>query len=164
MGIHGPRPPRRRGLRSFGVALPSTHRGLSSPLDNSLLWLRELRKEEARDGSDPWLAEATDSGRVFMTSDSASGNIALHLAVRFSSAAEHADLAPDSVHDCPTDALLRRRILNDRYWRLSLPEGATADHPVANPFGTGAPTLDAVAFASTLVVVGSRSKDKGGPP
>ncbi|XP_062184484.1 carboxylesterase 15-like [Phragmites australis] len=127
-------------------------------------YVRELWKE-ARDDGDPWLAEAADSGRVFMTGDSASGNIAHHLAVRFSSAAEHADLAPDSVHDCPTDALLRRCGAHAvGGGRLSLPEGATADHPVANPFGTGALTLDAVDFALTLVVVGSRSKDKGGPP
>uniref|UniRef100_A0A0A9GEA3 Alpha/beta hydrolase fold-3 domain-containing protein n=1 Tax=Arundo donax TaxID=35708 RepID=A0A0A9GEA3_ARUDO len=57
--------------------------------------------------------------------------------------------------ECPDEAFLNRP-LNDRYWRLSLPEGATADHPVANPFGPGAPALDAVELAPTLVVVGGR--------
>ena len=90
-----------------------------------------------------------------------------HLAVRFSSPAAlapavavrgYVQLMPffggtertRSEAECPDDAFLNRP-LNDRYWRLSLPEGATADHPVA------APALDAVEFAPTgRVVVGGR--------
>ncbi|XP_062188714.1 carboxylesterase 15-like [Phragmites australis] len=136
----------------------------------AVLWLTA----QAGDGGDPWLAEAADFGRVFISGDSAGGNIAHHLAVRFGSAAGRAELAPVTVRgyvqlmpffggvartrseaECPDDAFLNRP-LNDRYWRLSLPEGATADHPVANPFGPGAPALDAVEFAPTLVVVGGR--------
>ncbi|PWZ44060.1 putative carboxylesterase 15 [Zea mays] len=57
--------------------------------------------------------------------------------------------------ECPADTFLDRP-LNDRYWRLALPEGTTPDHPVANPFGPGAPPLDVVEFAPTLVVVDGR--------
>ncbi|KAL6880183.1 hypothetical protein ACP4OV_011748 [Aristida adscensionis] len=143
----------------------------------AVLWLAA----QAGDGGDPWLAEAADFGRMFVSGDSAGGNIAHHLAVRFGSAAGRAELASAagdgggvairgyvqlmpffggtartrSEAECPDEAFLNRP-LNDRYWRLSLPEGATADHPVANPFGPGAPALDAVEFAPTMVVVGGR--------
>ncbi|KAL6647013.1 hypothetical protein ACP70R_014450 [Stipagrostis hirtigluma subsp. patula] len=139
---------------------------------SALLWLAA----QAREGGDPWVAEAADFGRVFVSGDSAGGNIAHHLAVRFGTAAGRAELGAPAVAvrgyvqlmpffggtaptrseaECPDEAFLNRP-LNDRYWRLSLPEGATADHPVANPFGPGAPALDDVELAPTMVVVGGR--------
>lgn len=133
---------------------------------SALLWLAR--------GGDPWVSGSADLARVFVSGDSAGGTLAHHLAVRFGSPAGRAELAPAAVRgyvqlmpffggvrrtrseaECPDDAFLNRP-LNDRYWRLSLPEGATADHPVANPFGPGAPPLDAVEFAPTMVVVGGR--------
>ncbi|RLN05329.1 putative carboxylesterase 15 [Panicum miliaceum] len=45
------------------------------------------------------------------------------------------------------------RDMSARFARLCLPPGATADHPFLNPFGPGAPALDGVALAPTLVVV-----------
>ncbi|WVZ61986.1 hypothetical protein U9M48_011788 [Paspalum notatum var. saurae] len=122
---------------------------------------------------DAWLSDGSaDLARVFVSGDSAGGTIAHHLAVRFGTPAARAELAPAAVRgyvqlmpffggvertrseaECPDDAFLNRA-LNDRYWRLSLPEGATPDHPVANPFGPGAPDLGGVEFAPTMVVVG----------
>jgi acetyl esterase/lipase len=135
----------------------------------ALLWLASQAG-----GDDPWLTEAADFTRVFVSGDSAGGTIAHHLAVRFGSAAGRAELGAASVRgyvqlmpffggtertrseaECPDDAFLNRP-LNDRYWRLSLPVGATADHPVSNPFGPDSPALEAVEFAPTLVVVGGR--------
>ncbi|CAL5066959.1 unnamed protein product [Urochloa decumbens] len=139
--------------------LAPEHR-LPAALDDgaaALLWVASA--------ADPWVAESADLARVFVSGDSAGGTIAHHLAVRFGSAAVrgYVQLMPffggtertRSEAECPDDAFLNRD-LNDRYWRLSLPEGATADHPVANPFGAGAPPLEAVDFAPTLVVVGGR--------
>ncbi|CAL5091303.1 unnamed protein product [Urochloa decumbens] len=143
--------------------LAPEHR-LPAALDDgaaALLWVASA--------ADPWVAESADLTRVFVSGDSAGGTIAHHLAVRFGSAAGAAavrgyvQLMPffggtertRSEAECPDDAFLNRD-LNDRYWRLSLPEGATADHPVANPFGAGAPPLEGVDFAPTLVVVGGR--------
>ncbi|CAL5078450.1 unnamed protein product [Urochloa decumbens] len=140
--------------------LAPEHR-LPAALDDgaaALLWVASA--------ADPWVAESADLARVFVSGDSAGGTIAHHLAVRFGSAAGirgYVQLMPffggtertRSEAECPDDAFLNRD-LNDRYWRLSLPEGATADHPVANPFGAGAPPLEAVDFAPTLVVVGGR--------
>ncbi|CAD6221067.1 unnamed protein product [Miscanthus lutarioriparius] len=155
--------------------LAPEHR-LPAALDDgaaAVLWLAAQAKE-AGGGGDPWVTEAADLGRVFVSGDSAGGTIAHHLAVWFGSPAARAELAPVAVRgyvqlmpffggvertrseaECPDDAFLNRP-LNDRYWRLSLPEGATADHPVSNPFGPGAPALDAVEFAPTMVVVGGR--------
>nr|CAB3455751.1 unnamed protein product [Digitaria exilis] len=133
----------------------------------SLLWVAAA--------ADPWLAESADLTRIFISGDSAGGTLAHHLAVRFGSAAGREELGPaaavvgyvqlmpffggvertPSEAECPDEAFLNRD-LNDRYWRLSLPEGATADHPVANPFGAGAPELEEVEFAPTMVVVGGR--------
>ncbi|CAO1948978.1 unnamed protein product [Urochloa humidicola] len=143
--------------------LAPEHR-LPAALDDaasSLLWVASA--------ADPWIAESADLARVFVSGDSAGGTIAHHLAVRFGSTAGAAgirgyvQLMPffggvertRSEAECPDDAFLNRD-LNDRYWRLSLPEGATADHPVANPFGAGAPPLEEVEFPPTLVVVGGR--------
>ena len=51
--------------------------------------------------------------------------------------------------ECPAGAgagsLLSLDVL-DRFWRVSLPAGATRDHPVANPFGPDSPELGSVDF------------------
>ncbi|VAH45997.1 unnamed protein product [Triticum turgidum subsp. durum] len=120
------------------------------------------------------LLPAADFTRVFISGDSAGGTIAHHLAVRFGSAAGRSELGNVRVRgyvqlmpffggtertrseaECPDDAFLNRP-LNDRYWRLSLPPGATVDHPASNPFGPDSPALEAVELAPTLVVVGGR--------
>lgn len=41
-----------------------------------------------------------------------------------------------------------------RFWRLSIPEGETKDHPLANPFGPASPRLEGVKLDPILVVVG----------
>lgn len=41
-----------------------------------------------------------------------------------------------------------------RFWRLSVPTGATQDHPLVNPFGPSSPSLKNVAVDPLLVVVG----------
>ena len=43
-----------------------------------------------------------------------------------------------------------------RFWRLSLPAGETADHPLANPFGPNSPNLKPIALDPILVIVGGR--------
>ncbi|KAM3366242.1 hypothetical protein ACQJBY_015608 [Aegilops geniculata] len=136
----------------------------------ALLWLAS----QAGPAGDTWLTEAADFNRVFISGDSAGGTIAHHLAVRFGSAAGRSELGNVRVRgyvqlmpffggtertrseaECPDDAFLNRP-LNDRYWRLSLPPGATVDHPASNPFGPDSPALEAVELAPTLVVVGGR--------
>ncbi|KAK4480892.1 hypothetical protein RD792_011746 [Penstemon davidsonii] len=41
-----------------------------------------------------------------------------------------------------------------RFWRLSVPIGSTADHPLANPFGPSSPNLEGALLDPILVLVG----------
>lgn len=41
-----------------------------------------------------------------------------------------------------------------RFWRLSIPAGDTADHPLVNPFGPYSQSLELVDLDPILVVVG----------
>ena len=41
--------------------------------------------------------------------------------------------------------------MSDQLWRMSLPVGATFDHPLANPFGPDSPDLEPVALPPVLV-------------
>ncbi|KAI4982074.1 hypothetical protein ZWY2020_022566 [Hordeum vulgare] len=161
---------------SAGYRLAPEHR-LPAALDDAagfLEWLRE--RSVSAEGEDRWLTEAADFGRVFVTGDSAGGTLAHHLAVRAgtSAAPKHGDgvdsltikgyilLMPffGGVDRTRSEAvefpLAETPFLNlavlDRFWRLSLPEGASRDHPIANPFGADSPALGSVEFPPVLVV------------
>ncbi|KAL6340585.1 hypothetical protein AAG906_010493 [Vitis piasezkii] len=95
---------------------------------------------------DTWLTEVADFGRVFISGDSAGGNIAHHLAVQLGSL----ELAPVGVRgyvltkseaEGPKDAFLNLELI-DRFWRLSIPIGDTTDNPLVNPFGPLSPSLE----------------------
>ncbi|KAJ1287837.1 hypothetical protein BS78_02G041500 [Paspalum vaginatum] len=156
---------------SAGYRLAPEHR-LPAAFDDGAGFMRWLRDQSsAADGG--WLAEAADFGRVFVTGDSAGGAIAHHLAVRAGGGKRGLDdLAPVTVRgyvllmpffggvrrtrseaECPAEVLLNLDLF-DRFWRLSLPAGATRDHPAANPFGPQSPDLGSVDFLPVLVVAG----------
>ncbi|KAF0907938.1 hypothetical protein E2562_022324 [Oryza meyeriana var. granulata] len=160
---------------SAGYRLAPENR-LPAAVDDAVGFLHWLREQVVdADCGDGWLAEAADFGRVFVTGDSAGGTIAHHLAVRADSAASNlAGGEPDPITiqgyillmpffggvrrtpseaECPADVFLNLDLF-DRFWRLSLPAGATRDHPMANPFGPDSPALDAVDFRPVLVVAG----------
>ncbi|XP_062187907.1 carboxylesterase 15-like [Phragmites australis] len=158
---------------SAGYRLAPEHR-LPAAVDDGAGFLRWLREQSANAATaDGWLTEAADFGRVFVTGDSAGGTIAHHLAVRAGSvAAAKLDLDPVTVRgyvllmpffggvrrmpseaECPAEVFLNLDLF-DRFWRLSLPAGATRDHPAANPFGPDSPGLGAVDFPPVLVVAG----------
>ncbi|CAD6221083.1 unnamed protein product [Miscanthus lutarioriparius] len=177
-------PPRRGGRRRRalrGYRLAPEHR-LPTAVDDGvgfLRWLSRLSAQSTMDAAaDGWLTKAADFGRVFVTGDSAGGTIAHHLAVRAGLAATKRgevdlDLRPVTVRgyvllmpffggvrrtrseaECPAEVLLNLDLF-DRFWRLSLPAGATRDHQAANPFGPDSPELGSVDFrAPVLVVVG----------
>ncbi|KAL6900816.1 hypothetical protein ACP4OV_005492 [Aristida adscensionis] len=159
------------GLRAVVLSadyrLAPEHR-LPAAIDDAaaaLLWLRD----HGGAGGDPWLSELADLGRVLVTGKSAGGTLVHHMNVRFSGAAESlrpvrlrgfvplmpwfAGVEPtQSELSCPDDVFLTRDMC-DRYVRLCLPAGATADHPFLNPFGPDSARLEAVAVGPTLVVV-----------
>ncbi|KAL6647872.1 hypothetical protein ACP70R_015309 [Stipagrostis hirtigluma subsp. patula] len=157
---------------SADYRLAPEHR-LPAAIDDAaavLLWLRGQAAGAAEPiGADPWLTERADFSRVFVSGESAGGVLAHHMNVRFSGApaALHpvrlrgfvllmpffagAEPTPSEL-SCPDDAFLNRD-MSGRYVRLSLPAGATADHPFLNPFSPAAPRLDLAAVGPTLVVV-----------
>ena len=166
---------------SAGYRLAPEHR-LPVAIDDGAGFLRWLREQSANPAAaDAWLAEAADFGRVFVTGDSAGGTIAHHLAARAGLAAAVTkrgepgpgpDVDPVTVRgyvllmpffggvrrtrseaECPGEELLNLDLF-DRLWRLSLPAGATRDHPAANPFGPDSPDLGAVDLRPVLVVAG----------
>ncbi|KAG2631771.1 probable carboxylesterase 15 [Panicum virgatum] len=166
---------------SAGYRLAPEHR-LPAAVDDGAGFLRWLREQSANPAAaDAWLAEAADFGRVFITGDSAGGTIAHHLAARAGLAAAVTkrgepgpgpDVDPVTVRgyvllmpffggvrrtrseaECPAEVLLNLDLF-DRFWRLSLPAGATRDHPAANPFGPDSPGLAAADLRPVLVVAG----------
>ncbi|OEL27525.1 putative carboxylesterase 15 [Dichanthelium oligosanthes] len=154
---------------SAGYRLAPEHR-LPAAFDDGACFMRWLREQSSVNA-----AEAADFGRVFVTGDSAGGTIAHHLAVRggSSAAAEPGETAdPFTVRgyvllmpffggvrrtpseaECPAEAFPNLELV-DRFWRLSLPAGATRDHPASNPFGPDSPDLSAVNLRPVLVVAG----------
>ena len=144
--------------------LPAAH----DDAETLFSWLRA----KAAATTDPWLAESADFGRVFVSGDSAGGNIAHHAIVRIGSGALATGAA--RVAGCillypffggeqrtaseaagSNDIYLTLPV-SDQMWRLALPAGASRDHPLANPFGPDSPALDSVALPPLLVVAGTR--------
>ncbi|PIN25326.1 Arylacetamide deacetylase [Handroanthus impetiginosus] len=139
---------------------------------SAVKWLQNqaLFSNSGVGGADEWLGEGIDFERVFIVGDSSGGNLAHHLAVELSRGSP--GLAPVRVRgyvlmapffggtvrtkseaEGPPEQYLNLEIL-DRFWRLSVPNGATADHPLANPFGPYSPSLDSVKLDPILVLVG----------
>ncbi|KAJ1287838.1 hypothetical protein BS78_02G041600 [Paspalum vaginatum] len=155
---------------SAGYRLAPEHR-LPAAFDDGagfMRWLRDQSVVGDADAADAWLTEAADFGRVFVTGDSAGGTITHHLAVRAAAAELHpltvrgyVLLMPffggvrrtPSEAECPADAFPNLDLV-DRFWRLSLPAGATRDHPASNPLGPDSPDLGSVDFRPVLVVAG----------
>ncbi|XP_040382824.1 probable carboxylesterase 15 [Oryza brachyantha] len=157
---------------SADYRLGPEHR-LPAAIDDGAAVLSWLRGQAVSGpAADSWLAESADFARVFVAGESAGGNMAHHLAVQIGSGqltvepvrvAGYMMLTPyfggveraASEAEPPAGAFFTSE-MSDKLWRLSLPEGATRDHPVANPFGPDSPSLAPVAFPPVLVVVAGR--------
>lgn len=50
-----------------------------------------------------------------------------------------------------------------RFWRLSIPVGATTDHPIVNPFGADSRSMEEVEMDPIVVVAGGGDllRDRG---
>uniref|UniRef100_J3KWI4 Alpha/beta hydrolase fold-3 domain-containing protein n=2 Tax=Oryza brachyantha TaxID=4533 RepID=J3KWI4_ORYBR len=119
-------------------------------------------------GADPWLAESADFARTFVSGVSAGANLAHHVTVRLASGqpvvdpvrvagyvlidAFFAGVERTASEASPPANVSLTVEMADQLWRMSLPVGATRDHPVANPFGPDSPSLALVALPPALVV------------
>ncbi|KAL6005116.1 hypothetical protein ACLOJK_005677 [Asimina triloba] len=65
---------------------------LPAAVEDAVAAVEWLRKQALAADPDPWLAEAADFGRVFISGDSAGGNLSHHLAIRLGAGSP--DLAP----------------------------------------------------------------------
>uniref|UniRef100_A0ACD5UZU7 Uncharacterized protein n=1 Tax=Avena sativa TaxID=4498 RepID=A0ACD5UZU7_AVESA len=148
---------------SFDYRLAPEHRLPAAQEDGAtaMSWIRSTAT------SDPWLASTADFSRVFVAGDSAGGNIAHHVAARFGKTGlsppvrirGNVLLVPYMAGEtrtraeleCLPDAFLTTK-MSDMYIRLSLPVGATRDHPAINLIGPEAPGLETVAIGPILVV------------
>ncbi|KAI3937548.1 hypothetical protein MKW92_027068 [Papaver armeniacum] len=143
---------------------------LPAAIEDGYSAVKWLQEQAASENPDTWLTDVANFEQVFISGDSAGGNIAHNLAVRFG--AEAAELKPVHVRgyillapffggtvrskseaEGPVEAFLNLELI-DRFWRLSIPEEATTDHPLVNPFGPESKDLEQVSLAPILVVVG----------
>ncbi|XP_062185020.1 carboxylesterase 15-like [Phragmites australis] len=157
---------------SIQYRLAPEHR-LPAAIEDGATFLSWLRVQAALGaGAEPWLAESADFARTFVSGVSAGANLAHHVVVQ--TATGQIVLGPvrlagyvllsaffGSVErtamesDPPADVSLTVA-MSDQLWRMALPVGATRDHPLANPFGPGSPSLEPVALPPALVVAPGR--------
>ncbi|XP_059311468.1 carboxylesterase 15 [Lycium barbarum] len=146
---------------------------LPAAMDDALASIKWLQNQTLSEGTtlDSWIKDKSiNYERVYVIGDSSGGNMAHHLALRLGVGSP--ELAPvrvrgyvlmapffggslrtKSEEEGPDEPFLNMEIL-DRFWRLSLPTGATADHPLANPFGPLSPKLEPMKLDPLLVIVG----------
>ncbi|KAL1324956.1 hypothetical protein HN51_035055 [Arachis hypogaea] len=143
---------------------------LPAAIEDGYTAIKWLQAQAVSDKPDPWLNGVGDFSRVFISGDSAGGNIAHNLAVRLGS--KSLELAPVQVKgyillapffggtirtkleaEGPKDAFLNLELI-DRFWRLSIPVGENTDHPLVNPFGPISKSLETIDLDPILVVVG----------
>jgi acetyl esterase/lipase len=122
-----------------------------------LSWLRGQAELAGAGSADPWLAESADFARTFISGASAGANLAHHVTVH--AASTQTQLGLNSLRvagyvllsaffggsdrtaaeaDPPAGVTLTVEG-SDKLWRISLPVGASRDHPLSNPFGPESP-------------------------
>ncbi|GAV86766.1 Abhydrolase_3 domain-containing protein [Cephalotus follicularis] len=143
---------------------------LPAAIEDGFMALKWLQAQAKSETLDTWLTDVADFGNLFISGDSAGGNIAHNLAVRLVTGSP--ELAPVQVRgyvllapffggtmrtkseaEGPKEAFLNMELI-DRFWRLSVPVGDTTDHPLVNPFGSYSSSLESLALDPILVVVG----------
>ncbi|XP_075100021.1 strigolactones hydrolase CXE15 [Nicotiana tabacum] len=142
---------------------------LPAAMDDAFTSMKWLQNQALSKTPDSWMKDIMID-QVFVIGDSSGGNMAHHLSLRLWVGSP--ELAPVRVRgyvlmapffggslrtkseaEGPAEPFLNVEIL-DRFWRLSLPIGATADHPLANPFGPLSPNLESMKLDPLLVIVG----------
>ncbi|KAI9194844.1 hypothetical protein LWI28_009606 [Acer negundo] len=139
-------------------------------IEDGMRAVKWLQAEAVSEEGDDWLREVADFTKVFISGDSAGGNIAHHLALQLGAGSPR--LAPVQIRgyvllapffggivrttseaEGSKHAFLNLEII-DRFWRLSIPIGETPDHPLVNPFGPHSLSMETVDLDPILVVAG----------
>ncbi|XP_076903852.1 strigolactones hydrolase CXE15-like [Bidens hawaiensis] len=135
---------------------------------NAVKWLQTVAGNT--NGDMKGFVDLFDFDRVFIIGDSSGGNIAHYLAVRLGPGSPellpvkirgYVMMAPffggkertKSEAEGLPEKMLTVDIL-DMFWRMSLPIGAKADHPFANPIGRESPSLELVKLDPILIMAG----------
>ncbi|KAJ4980061.1 hypothetical protein NE237_010841 [Protea cynaroides] len=144
---------------------------LPAAIDDGFTAVKWLQAQALSENPDTWLADVADFDRVFISGDSAGGNIVHHLAVKLGAGSP--EMAPVQVRGyvllgayfggierVKSELEGRKEAhwnleVSDRCWRLSIPVGGTQDHPLSNPFGPDSPSLESVALDPILAVAGT---------
>ncbi|XVF69296.1 hypothetical protein PTKIN_Ptkin11bG0069600 [Pterospermum kingtungense] len=139
-----------------------------NPLITVVKW---LQAQALAENPDPWLThDAADFSKVFISGDSARGNIAHNLAVQLGPGSPdlalvqvkgYVVLVPffgGTVRTSSGCQYLLVRFVNyninlSRFWRLFAPIEAMMDHPLINPFRPASPSLEHMKLDPILVLV-----------
>lgn len=136
-------------------------------------WLRQQAAISSAADELSWWRGRCRFDRVFLAGDSAGATIAFHVAARLGHGqlgaltpldvkgailiqpffgGETRTASEKTMPQPPGSALTLST--SDTYWRMSLPAGATRDHPWCNPVtGRGAPRLDSLPLPDFLVCI-----------
>ncbi|MQL89665.1 hypothetical protein Taro_022251 [Colocasia esculenta] len=131
-------------------------------------WLRQQASHGHHDEAAHWWCGRCDLSRVFLGGDSAGATIAHHVAIQVSSQGipvsprgviliqpffgGEARTASENIPQPPGSVL--SLVASDAYWRLSLPAGASRDHPWCNPLAAGGvPSLEELSLPAYFVCI-----------
>ncbi|GLJ18484.1 hypothetical protein SUGI_0327750 [Cryptomeria japonica] len=123
---------------------------------SALSWLRSGGTE------DPWLSRHSDLSRIFLVGDSAGGYVVHHVGLREPSCCRGLVMVQPSFAGEERTAseaeAPQATNYSDKFREMSLPVGATRDHPLCNPLATDAlrESLERATLPPLLVVIGGR--------
>ncbi|KAL3510824.1 hypothetical protein ACH5RR_030225 [Cinchona calisaya] len=140
----------------------------------ALFWV----KQQVLSATNEWFTNKCNLSSIFLAGDSAGANIAYNIATRLGSSPGGAFDSSGTLGPLSFKGLILiqpffggesrtysekymvqppRSALNleasDTYWRLSLPAGASRDHPWCNPLAKGAPKFEDIRLLPTMVCV-----------
>ncbi|PSS31408.1 Carboxylesterase [Actinidia chinensis var. chinensis] len=146
---------------------------LPAAYEDSWAALQWVASHSGDGGSEVWLKESVDFGRVFLAGDSAGANISHHMAIR----AGLTRIEGLKIHGIvmihpyfwgeePIGLEVKdpiRKAMVDCWWRFVCPSEKGGDDPLMNPFVDGAPSLSGLACDRVIVCVAEKDilRDRG---